>query len=271
MAIEKQQKRKQAQLERVKIYFTQYGDAKASREAKSGSMPGEAELKYCQLYLEEFESYVRRFPEKKCDVLPTIFGNILRSFELYSTRVYNADSIHIWPRLLAVVPKDYRELIADARSTVDFFVSVVMLANVVAAVTSARLLWRLTIDFPAQAALRSHMAIYFHLLGSIFFAILIASGCYVVAISAAERWGDYVKGAFDLYLPTLAQSLGVSLPDTVLEQRNYWNRWSTQFRLYTPAGNPPRPVKAGAEQKIDVKDTYQELDEAEDNERIDDS
>ena len=73
------------------------------------------------------------------------------------------------------------------------------------------------------------------LLRGIFDELVVGSLCYRGAVSAAIKWGETVKGAFDVYLPKLAQALGFALPDSPDLQRKFWSEWSTQFRFQTAA------------------------------------
>lgn len=43
------------------------------------------------------------FPDKEEYLLPTPFGNVLRSFEIYPRYMYGFESIDGWGRLLAVI------------------------------------------------------------------------------------------------------------------------------------------------------------------------
>ncbi len=64
-----------------------------------------------------------RFPDHERFLLPTAFGNTIRAFEVYSRVMYGLDAIPGWDRLLAVIPKDYRELVDTAKAQTDFWVN----------------------------------------------------------------------------------------------------------------------------------------------------
>ena len=64
------------------------------------------------------------YPTRKSEILPTRFGNTIRSFEVYPRELYCADSVAIWPRLASVIPKDFAGLLDDARAQVNFFVNI---------------------------------------------------------------------------------------------------------------------------------------------------
>ncbi|USU18838.1 hypothetical protein [Paraburkholderia fungorum] len=174
------------------------------------------------------EQFSRKFPPEERHVLATSFGNALRAFESYSTEMYGADSIYLWPRLLAVIPHDYQSVIADARAYVDFFVGLVLVACITGISTLVRALYLWLFHLPLPAAL------IMSLLLATVVAALVAWGAYQLAIVSARRWGDVVKSAFDLYLPALAQSLGYVLPESSEGQRRFWKKWSQQFKFHWP-------------------------------------
>lgn len=271
-----QQRLRKVQRGLIRQYDTEYETAKSEwarivAKAPESEAAIEAERKQSQCYqkfLKERESSALRYPSDRDDVLSTRFGNVLRSFELYSTDVYSAETIHIWPRLLAVIPHDYQSLMADARSTVDFLVSLVALASFTSIFTVGRALWLF-----ALGSLISNPVIV-QLLVSALVAGLVAIGCYGMAISAAGRWGNYVKGAFDLYLPALAKALGYKLPRTPDEQRDFWDQWSSQFRFHDrvdATGWEPVPTTTEREpKKIDRDDAEETENEGESEEEATD-
>jgi hypothetical protein len=230
----KQQEIRKKQRELIRRYSIEYDTADSEWKRIAASAPkseaadaAERMQSACyQRFLRERELSALSYPAEREDVLSTRFGNVLRSFELYSTNVYSAEIIHIWPRLLAVVPRDYQSLMADARSTVDFLVSGVALASLTSIFAFVRALW----FFLSGDLISSDIVL--QLLVSTLASAAVARGCYEMAILAAGRWGDYVKGAFDLYLPALAKALGYKLPQAPDEQRDFWDQWGSQFRFH---------------------------------------
>ncbi|MDH6146772.1 MULTISPECIES: hypothetical protein [Paraburkholderia] len=208
------------------------------------------------------ERNARDFPRYENLVLPTAFGNTLRAFEGYSSEVYKVDSIFVWPRLLAVIPKDYQAIIADSRAPVDFLVGLVVLGSFTSIFTFVR-----AIDIWLADGLAGN-----YLLADLFLNAAIAAAigaiAYRLAILAARSWGDVVKSAFDLYLPALAEKLGFVLPTSHAAQREFWAAWSTQFRFHAPANTAwwtrIKPVTPAAMTKADweATDSAGESDEA---------
>jgi hypothetical protein len=170
---------------------------------------------------------VREFPEREF-LLPTRFGNVLRAFEVYPRIMYGIDSIPGWVRLVAVIPKEFLEMVNEARARTDFWVNlwlggfVVTLEWVAFSVATGR------IDrgwLPAAA-------------------LFVAWAAYRRALSAAMQWGELVKAAFDVFLPDLWTRLGAPLPASKEEQRRTWERFSQAILYRRPGRLPSRFLRS---------------------------
>lgn len=150
------------------------------------------------------------FPDKEEYLLPTPFGNVLRSFEVYPRYMYGFEAIDGWGRLLAVIPKDYLELIDAARAQVDFWVNL----GVVFILLQIEYIG---LAFITGNPLQWWVVILFIFLGTI---------APMRATSAAREWGDFVKSAFDVYRFNLLESLGMDIPKTREEEKVLWTKYS---------------------------------------------
>ncbi len=175
------------------------------------------------------------FPDKEEYLLPTPFGNVLRSFEVYPRYMYGFEAIDGWGRLLAVIPRDYVELIDAARAQVDFWVNlgiVFILLQIeyiaLAFITGTPLQWWIVLLF-----------------------ILLGTLAPLRATSSAREWGDFVKSAFDVYRFNLLKSLGIELPKSREEERALWTKYSQAIIYRLPerlpdlegTANPPERKK----------------------------
>jgi len=152
-------------------------------------------------------------------LLPTTFGNIVRAFEAYPRVMYGFEATRGWARLLAVIPKDYRQIIEGVKAELDFLVNIWALSwlfileyFVLAWISD----WTFASAwFPVGACLSAWLASYW-------------------SRGAALRWGEIVKGAFDLYLPELRRQL--ELPETTSREAAaaLWNRFSEAFLFRDP-------------------------------------
>jgi len=175
---------------------------------------------------ELMEEMAQRYPDQVDFVLPTAFGNALRAFEVYPRVMYGFESIEGWSRILAVLPKEYRELIDDAKSQVDWWVnlgtlSFVLLMEFWVAILSK---WGLTPSW------------YYTVLNIVIPIVVFGLLNWFLqwrATSAVVGWGDYVKSAFDIYRFTLLESLGIDAPKTRVAEKALWTKFSqaTLFRL----------------------------------------
>ena len=176
---------------------------------------------------EAMKDRANRFPDQESLLLPTPFGNTLRAFEIYPRVMYGLESIDGWSRLLAVIPKDYRELMDNAKTQVDFWVNLGFLS------------FLLLLEY-------TFLVVYKSALGDWWIALLIV----LVAIlsphfsrSSAVEWGDYVKGAFDVFAPKLSEALEIPVPIDRDQQKEQWTMFSQAIIYRLPEQYPELKVK----------------------------
>ena len=171
-----------------------------------------------------------RFPSDCSILLPTRFGNAILAFEQYPKDVYDADGVTLWYHLSAVTPKDFRANIGDARAQVDALVNFVFysigLAAIAAGLLALRILdsvWQHSGIGAAVFSARSLALLLIAVAG-----IVVAYFSYQFSVQKAYSWGNWVRAAFDCYLPALAKTLGLRLPPEGDQQRELWR--SVVFR-----------------------------------------
>ncbi len=172
-------------------------------------------------------SLLARYPDDEVHVLPTAFGNVLRAFEVYSREVYGADAIPLWPRLAAVVPKDYAAQVSGARAQVDCFVNVAVLAAGLALAAIA-----VAVVNAADGPIASPDMV--RCLVVVGVSVPVSLFAYRWALACAAMWGETVKAAFDCYLPVLAKQLGYDVPPTEAERRAFWEQFSARVLYRYP-------------------------------------
>ena len=93
------------------------------------------------------------------------------------------------------------------------------------ALATAEIVWSVSVFIgPGGPPLRE--AFSMDSLGVFSIAALVAAMAYFRAIRAAQQWGDWVKAAFDLYLPTLAASMEIPAKEADDRARSAWNLFS---------------------------------------------
>jgi hypothetical protein len=180
------------------------------------------------------------YPRDKSKVVPTAFGNAIRAFEYYPYETYGADSISVWPRLLAVVPENFQTLINEAKSLVDLFVNL-------AALFLGLFLFSVCVVVLQHAGVRLHLGPP-HVGGRwsivALSSLVAAAASYRFALSLVSDWGEQVKSAFDCYLPALAKTLGYAMPRAEAARREIWDGLSGQL-LYGEDFDPPYAGESG--------------------------
>lgn len=168
---------------------------------------------------------VQNFPDSEEWLLPTSFGNAIRAFEVYPRLMYGVDSIPTWSRLLTVIPVDYRKLIDDSKAIVDLWINLLFI----------------TIFIFIEYWIIIYNLRKFELLWIPFLLISFAIISFYRATNAAIIWGDFVKAAFDIYLPELKEKLGFisSSPDET-DSKLIWQKFSQAVIYHKPEYMPKR-------------------------------
>jgi len=249
-----------SRVERMKVRWQQGFDALVKAydfaEAATDADKDAADIAY-RVALADFRL---RYPAKKERVLGTRFGNVNRAFEDYPWRVYRVEGIAVWPRLSAVIPKDFQASLGDARAQVDCFVNLSVLSIVFSLLEVGQWLWSLLhLDIHGGAnicswvvagALAAYKTAAWPCLGWAGGAALFAWAAYWLMLDRAIALGEQVKSAFDLYLGALAKQLGYKLPDTLDEQERLWSALRRSYAYFEPAlqdskiKDPAPPVDA---------------------------
>lgn len=164
------------------------------------------------------------FPDRDDLILPTRFGNVIRSFERYPTLAYGMDAIALWPRLVAKLETGISTSIDEAKTSLDFMLHCSFLSLLTGlAIIVLRLGSNVPLSFDSCWGYVWRSVLFFALAG-IF---------YEWAIGRASSWGTQVKAAFDLYRMDLLTKLGYQQkPLSFTEESALWDRISSQL-LYT--------------------------------------
>lgn len=152
----------------------------------------------------------RCFPALRTSVLPTRFGNAVRSFETHGRNRYGLDGISAWPRISMLLSDSEREQVSEAQTDAAFFLNIAVMSIVAAAALSLDLLWHP----PGSDVL---------LIGSLAIVALSGAvvywGAYRAATAAAMRWGSPVRAAYDLHRLELYEQLGLRAPYNQAHER----------------------------------------------------
>lgn len=157
------------------------------------------------------------FPDDSAWILPTAFGNTLRAAEVYPRVVYGLDGAKGWERLAAVVSDEYRQVIEQARASVNFWINLWVFALIYAMLVLLTALW---VDLS--------LSLIVTVLATIATIIVFP----IAARQSAVVHGDRVRAAYDVFLPALYEKLG--FPGYVVERRQVWQQFSKVITYRKP-------------------------------------
>lgn len=224
---------------------------------KSGNATNDTIKKYAEL----MQDLKAKFPSDREDVLITSLGNTIRAFENYSYEMYGMDAVAIWTRFYNILSKDQKESLNDAKSYLDFSINIIYLMAfyilidaIYEGVTKSQLffivpliiailfllnLWMFCpiikvlsyITISIYVIFMIHIGYFWNLL-VIISAIIIIKIAFLLSIRYAEIWGINVKAVIDLYRINLLSQMGFKTPETLEEERNYWQKISRSFAYW---------------------------------------
>jgi len=181
--------------------------------------------------------YYRRFPSSEVLVLGTRFGNAMRAFELYPDRAYKVDGVALWPRLEAVISKDYLETLGDAQSQVNFWVNLSFFAAVMALIGPVPLLWAILDGTITPTLDKSELILLW-----LPFGALASYVSYHLAIERLTELGERTRSAVDVFYPTLISKLAFERPTTSDDREALGNQLEQTYLYYQPVVRPWEPA-----------------------------
>lgn len=134
----------------------------------------------------QLDAELVRYPVKPQNIMPTLFGNILRAAEEYPSNRYGLDATVCWPRIYLLIPEETRKELVLARQKINENVRLIVWGVLF-------LIWIYWIPW----AVISLFVIWISYNG-----LLIAGAIYC----------DLVRAIFDLYRFELYQALAWPLP-----------------------------------------------------------
>lgn len=138
-------------------------------------------------------------------------GNLVESYTTYSYSRYRIEPEAFWPHLQAHLGDKISGLLTDTRITFDFALSNATLFAIYAMLCLFGGPWL----YPHSAWFVLAMA-----------GLLIAVAAYVIAVGAAEEFGDLYRAAWDLHRTDLLQALHRAAPPSLALELKRWDELS---------------------------------------------
>jgi hypothetical protein len=183
---------------------------------------------------------VERFPPEGIPLLPTSLGNAMSAFEEYAREMYGFDAVEGWPRLLTVIPEDFRNLIDSSKAETDFWINL-WLTSILVAIDyiSSKLIVCVGI-FRKSLWLQSVPPLQPNGVVILVSAFLLSWAAAHWATLAAIEWGAMIKTSFDVYLPKLYSKLGFAPANTESHLRDTWTAFAQAVVYRLPDQMPMR-------------------------------
>lgn len=156
-----------------------------------------------------------RYPVQERQFAPTALGNAIRRFETYARDRYMLDSQLLWHNLTAAAPDRAVAAVDNARTNVDFFVSLLYGGTVTA-------ILGLAVVASGHASVQAVAAIAA--------GIVIAISCYRLALLATDEWDAAVRALVDHGRAGVAAAFGLHIPADFDSEREMWQAICTLVR-----------------------------------------
>lgn len=199
--------------------------AKKLSRLERGSLSRRAERKIEDLRSTQtalLARYDLHYPPTEEEILPTKFGNILKSAETYPTSRYRIDSVPMWPRLIQVMPPAYYAKVDEASNQVSFLMNCTILAACYAVMTiGISVYFAVSQIFQPSENYPLEVWVY---LGLFLLAITVS----IVFLRASElvvlEYGYLIRSSFDLFRRQLLRQLDFVPPLTLAAEQSLWEQ-----------------------------------------------
>ena len=158
----------------------------------------------------------------EADILPTLLGNTIASFERYAYDRYGVDAVVMWPRLVPVLQKEgFVPFVEGEKTVFDFLLNLSFLTFLLA----VEACWFFAPGSPVKGILL------------LFILGVVAYLLYRAAVIGAVNWGATIEAAFDLYRGHLRKALGMREPISLDQEQKDWQKLSKFYADGVPFGH----------------------------------
>jgi hypothetical protein len=172
-------------------------------------------------------------------VMPTRFGNILLTSELYPEEKYAMNSLALWTRLTLVMSPKFRDMMEEKNNQMIFLLNSSLLSYLIGVSALVVGIFGLPCQIFNGAKICGTVSetqpFYFrgflkiapseYILIGICFAFL-GYIIYCLSLPAAEGFGLLVRSGFDLYRFDLLHQLNYRMPENSDDEKTMWRRIS---------------------------------------------
>ena len=169
--------------------------------------------------------YDQTYPEDQSDILPTRFGNTLKAAENYTGERFGLDGVQFWPRLVHVIPAEYRQSIDAVRNELSFLVNM----SILSFTFSMLCLFAIFYTMSKTSVIPGGTTVFLGFLvktSPYFIALvtglLICVFFYNASLFSVGSFGLVIRSSFDLFRMDLLKKLGLRRPKDSIEEFETW-------------------------------------------------
>ncbi|MFH2107765.1 MAG: hypothetical protein ABII93_03770 [Chrysiogenia bacterium] len=168
------------------------------------------------------------YPAEEKFFLPTCFGNIIRSAEMYPRTIYGLDGVFWWPRLFPLIPEVIQDNLNENLIAMITLIHFSCLSFFLGVFSFFHFFCQGEFYFGRQTP-RGWIA------WGIFIALSLFSWlAYKGIMAKANSYGLLIRSSYDLYRFQLLSALNFDLPRTPLEEKDIWSNlenWLYNFNF----------------------------------------
>ena len=188
----------------------------------------------------QYENIERIIPIYSDLVMPTRFGNIMLTAEVYPKEKYEMNSIALWTRLIHVLPIQFKEILEEKSEHIIFLLNSSLMSYVIGFV--AFLIGILGVPcelikgaiicesiFEGQSKFFASGLLRLSSINYLIFGLFFLVAGYIIyrlALPAAEAFGLLIRSAFDLYRFDLLRQMNYPIPGTLEYEKDIWRKLS---------------------------------------------
>ncbi|SRR5258706_330360 len=169
--------------------------------------------------------YDQTYPEDQGDILPTRFGNTLKAAENYTGERFGFDGVQFWPRLVHVIPAEYRQSIDAVRNELSFLVNMSILSFTFSMLCLLAIFYTMsktTVNLGGAAVFLEFLVKTLPYFIALVAGLLISIFFYNASLFSVGAFGLMIRSSFDLFRLDLLKKMGLELPKNSIEEFETW-------------------------------------------------
>ncbi len=169
--------------------------------------------------------YDQTYPEDQGDILPTRFGNTLKAAENYTGERFGFDGVQFWPRLVHVIPAEYRQSIDAVRNELSFLVNMSILSftfSILCVLAIFYTMSKTNVGLGGSAVFLGFLLKSLPYLIALVAGLLISVFFYNASLFSVGSFGLMIRSSFDLFRLDLLKKMELELPKNSIEEFETW-------------------------------------------------